>query len=237
MKESINWDSFCPAPFRRGQHEVYALFPGGESLELYCRACGAGQDRETFFSILNGLGLTGPTSVDQCEKIAATLPCREILVDGELYMRRHYIAGVPTWDHAYDKPLVPRCERPGWSLFLHSFHLPDAERELHNHPWDQSVSLILNGGYTEHRRTEAKGPLGYDVLTRKLKSGDVNAINRDTFHRVVELGSDVVWTVFVTGRRIGDWGFWNEDADTYEHWRRNRALPAERAAFLQEVQP
>lgn len=58
---------------------------------------------------------------------------RDVVIDGELYLRRWYLKGRGTDEQ--------------W--FLHNIRLPDAGRELHDHPWDFTTK-ILSGGYTEH---------------------------------------------------------------------------------------
>lgn len=228
--EISDLNSFCPAPWRRGRHELY-LGRGGET---YCRACGAGCDGETFYSILEEYGIEAGLSVERCEEIASGLPCRAIRApfEGrpELYMRRFYLGGAVTSESDYDRPIVPRLGDSPWAMYLHSLHIPD-ERKLHNHPWDCSTSLILNGGYTEDRR-------GVDgvVFRRTLGPGSVNVIGGTTWHRIVELGGETVWTLFVAGGRQQTWGFWNPEDGSYTHWKREEATAEETEQFLQEIE-
>lgn len=64
--------------------------------------------------------------------LTAEMPCREIAVGGQLYLRR-YMAGTTADD--YD-------------VFVHHFLTADGDRHLHSHPRD-SYSLPILGGYRE----------------------------------------------------------------------------------------
>ncbi|MFW6184410.1 MAG: hypothetical protein ACOC8X_11485, partial [Chloroflexota bacterium] len=56
--------------------------------------------------------------------------------------------------------------RETWpGVFLHYFHRSDSDRELHNHPWDTAVAIILTGGYWEHRMEGIDG----DVRSRYVE--------------------------------------------------------------------
>src|SRR5580698_5957793 len=101
-------------------------------------------------------------------------------------------------------------------IFLHRFVSSD-EMELHCHPWAWSWSFILSGGYVEHRVTgdvdfESRTAILDGVTERvELFTADgvktsTNLIEANTFHRI-ELMSPEVWTLFVHGPRVQDWGF------------------------------
>lgn len=84
------------------------------------------------------------------------------------------------------------------NVYLHKFCRSDDDRAHHSHPWS-AVSLILRGGYFEHRD-------GRFVRWRPASS--LNFLTPKTFHRV-ELDTDrdgrekPCWTLFVTGPRRG----------------------------------
>lgn len=91
--------------------------------------------------------------------------------------------------------------RTKFNLFIHHFHHGDLEMELHNHPYKWSLSFIFWGSYREERRVGYAG-----VISRWLFPGMVNWITANTFHRVDTKGA---WTIFLTGHKTQQWGFWN----------------------------
>lgn len=98
-----------------------------------------------------------------------------------------------------DRPYMLRwylLPRNAWfNVYLHCVLRDDDDRALHDHPW-QSVSLVLAGVYREIRsnRSWACGP------------GSVIYRRAETCHRL-EVVSGPVWTLFITGARVRNWGF------------------------------
>jgi hypothetical protein len=118
--------------------------------------------------------------------------------NGEKYLTRYYI---------FRKPLK-------WmpSVYIHCFHNGDVDQELHSHPWDRSISFILNGSYLEERRSKS------DAITTKIFSpGNINYIKGTDFHRV-DLMGEKVWTLFISGAKVKDWHFWNIDTRELTQW-------------------
>jgi hypothetical protein len=110
-------------------------------------------------------------------------------------------------------------ERPeAVTVLLHKFVGSDPLEEVHSHPWEWGVSLILSGGYVETRykaggfsRGAGDKVLAVDLRDRELRifqPGDINVIHGDTFHRV-EI-TQPTWTLFVHGPRKSTWGFAND---------------------------
>jgi hypothetical protein len=135
--------------------------------------------------------------------------------DGEKYLTRYYI---------FRKPLK-------WmpSIYIHCFHNGDPDLELHDHPWSKSASFILDGSYLEEKRYKTvdhsiplcpsereQSLLGprYNVNIRKFSPGNVNYIRGTDFHRV-QLLTPKVWTLFISGPKIKDWGFWDRHTGKY----------------------
>ena len=83
-----------------------------------------------------------------------------------------------------------------WSLYLHRFHRSDEDGELHSHPFEWSVALILAGGYREERRVTMSYP--WKIVKRDVKPWTLNFIRHDTFHRVDLLEHDA-WSLFLVG--------------------------------------
>lgn len=103
--------------------------------------------------------------------------------------------------------------RDGWRVFLHQFHRPDGDMELHNHPWGIALCLVLFGGYYEERRT------GDGVITRIVRPGTINWITANTFHRVAALRSGESWSLVVASPITQSWGFWDRETNIYIPWR------------------
>lgn len=96
-------------------------------------------------------------------------------------------------------------QRParGWlrrllpSVRIHHIQRPDEDRHLHDHPWD-ARTVILRGWYVEVRE-DGQHHLRYAGTTACLNFGE--------FHRVTHVAADGVWTLFITWRYRGTWGF------------------------------
>jgi hypothetical protein len=93
------------------------------------------------------------------------------------------------------------------------WHEDDPRPEPHNHPW-RFESIILSGGYTEHRYWVKDGKL--ESATIKYFAGDVNVVESDVYHVVVDVLPETV-THLVCGEASegNTWGYL--DLDTLEH--------------------
>jgi hypothetical protein len=125
-----------------------------------------------------------------CEALAGGLAAQRIDRDRAPYLVRYFLAG---WS--------PSNRRPGPAVFLHHFLASDAYNGLHSHPWAWSASLILVGGYREHRCT---GPRG--TVVREFRPGDVNVLTATDRHRIELLEADA-WTLFLAGSFQQEWQF------------------------------
>ena len=122
---------------------------------------------------------------------ARSRPAEDIFEMGELYLTRYYLFGRKASSH-----LPHAAVRFGWlpTVRVHHFHKADAGRAQHNHPWWWAVAFVLRGSYVEERGRRRR-------VVRRL-----NVLTRSTFHRVALLEGDV-WTLFISGRYAGPWGF------------------------------
>lgn len=130
-------------------------------------------------------------------QLSKHLPCREITGRDE----SPYLLKFLLWGRSN-----------GTRVHLHQFLRGDADPELHNHPWELAVSLVLAGGYFEERRA------GDDVVTHEVRPGHLNIIRSSTFHRV-ELREVDCWTLFVSGPAVQTWGFWNRESGVFTGWK------------------
>lgn len=107
--------------------------------------------------------------------------------------------------YLYRWHLIPRNEKA--NVYFHIQVASDPERPLHDHPWD-NTSVILSGGYDEiHTSCPWYPP--WTQYRRQLRTGDVVHRHATEAHRLI-LPPDIPYTmtIFSTGPRVRDWGFW-----------------------------
>ena len=118
-------------------------------------------------------------------KLLEKLGRKRVIMDrfkNEPYLTRYYL-------FLKDRKWFP------FNVFLHNFHKGDLD-DLHDHPWP-FITFIIKGGYWEHTPDGKfwRGP------------GSVRMARSNQLHRVeLEPGVDV-WTIFVPGPHVKDWGF------------------------------
>lgn len=106
------------------------------------------------------------------------------------------------------------------SIRIHRIMRADSDRHLHDHPWN-ARTIILHGWYEEQRY----GPGFTSALLRKYLledrrnferhtltersyfAGDTAKIKFNEFHRISAVPSHGVFTMFITWRYRGVWGF------------------------------
>lgn len=114
-----------------------------------------------------------------------------------LYMLRWYLLPRNRW----------------FNVYLHKIVRDDDDRALHDHPW-WSLSIILSGAYCEHT---TRGTEVYSAPWFRLRSS--------RFAHRLEVVNGPVWTLFITGPRVREWGFhcpkgwipWQEFCDSTNH--------------------
>lgn len=116
---------------------------------------------------------------------------REITAGGEgsPYLTRWYL--FPKW--------IP------WSLYLHRFTGGD-KRVYHDHPW-WSLSFILRGGYIEHAPRAMPVTRKTNDISQEYKPGRFIFRKATHTHWVDLREGRTAWTLFLTGRRVREWGF------------------------------
>jgi hypothetical protein len=143
--------------------------------------------------------------------LEAKLPKTTITIQGKPYLTRCYLFGK---------------DRTWGNIYLHHFHSSDQGDELHNHPWEWGLSLILAGGYSEEFR-EGFTQDSWWVNRREKGPGQLNLIRAGDFHRV-DLHDEQkgAWSLFFAGPRTSDWGFWDRHTKEFKDWRTNpEAIP------------
>jgi hypothetical protein len=119
--------------------------------------------------------------------------------DGSTYMGRWWLFNPypPKSDGGGD-----RRGLRGWlpSIRIHHILRPDSDRHLHDHPWN-ARTVILQGWYIEER----PGRLAPRLYERT--AGYTGRLLFGQYHRIEEVSPGGVWTLFITWRKQGTWGF------------------------------
>lgn len=130
------------------------------------------------------------------------LPCREIILDGECYLRRYFV----------------NIDAAGKQKWLHQILKPDTGRFPHSHPWF-AESRVISGGYSERILFQDK-----NIDIKYYRVGDFNIIKQETVHQIIEVRK-FTWTELnVSPGRDNKWFFIDNDgiresvATNDEHW-------------------
>jgi hypothetical protein len=114
-----------------------------------------------------------------------------------------FVIGPPADPYLERWWLIPRNR--WFNVYLHRFRHSDDDRALHDHPW-WNVSILLRGEYVEIT------PKGEWVR----RAGAVVFRAARAAHRI-ELRKGHVWTLFLTGPVVREWGFLCPKG--WRHWR------------------
>lgn len=91
------------------------------------------------------------------------------------------------------------------SIRIHHILRADTARDLHDHPWD-ARTIILKGWYSERRLINK--PCRHEVCKLHLRQpGDTAELNYGEYHSIDEVSDGGVWTMFITYKYQGTWGF------------------------------
>lgn len=112
--------------------------------------------------------------------------------DGVMYMGRWWLFNpYPAQDTPHRKWQFPI------SIRIHHIKREDDDRHLHDHPWN-ARTIIIKGWYTEIRED-------YEVIDREV--GATARLNFGEYHRITSVSKEGAWTIFITGKYRGTWGF------------------------------
>lgn len=96
-----------------------------------------------------------------------------------------------------------------FSIRVHHILRSDDDRHLHDHPW-LNISIVLRGGYFEVTpKTQICNCTPLDPVWRKR--GSIVFRLPSTRHRLVVQPGDDVWSLFIMGPKVQDWGFYLDD--------------------------
>ena len=82
------------------------------------------------------------------------------------------------------------------SIWLHAIYKADQDKYLHNHPWD-FTSVVLKGSYYEQT----------SLGNKKQYPGKINVRDGSEYHKILELESEVVYTLFFVSEPKRQWGY------------------------------
>ena len=156
--------------------------------------------------------LARPAIADRLIARAQRTPYLHIMsADGaEMYMGRWWLFN--PYSRKTHKPALRWCP---WSFRIHHIMRPDEDRDLHDPPWN-ARTIILRGWYTEQRLLDHEDPVlaGLNVPSGAQATeyidrhaGDTARLNHGEYHRIDELSPGGVYTLFITSKWRGDWGF------------------------------
>ena len=97
--------------------------------------------------------------------------------------------------------LIPRNR--WFNIYLHHFLRSDDDRALHDHMY-VNVSILLSGSYFEHL---ADGTVEMRMPWRPWYFWRLVPRLPKTAHRIELIDNSPVWTLFITGPRVREWGF------------------------------
>ncbi len=131
--------------------------------------------------------------------------------DGQtMYMGRWWLFN--PYSRETHKPALWWCP---WSFRIHHIMRHDEDRDLHDHPWN-ARTIILRGWYVEQRMLDSEDPVlsGLNVpsgahATEYIdrRAGDTARLNHGEYHRIDQISPGGVYTLFITSKWRGDWGF------------------------------
>lgn len=104
------------------------------------------------------------------------------------------------------------------SVRIHHICRADQDRDLHDHPWN-ARTIILRGWYREERFFSTLTGRDWQHINHHLirdgstlftlgrTRGYTGRLLFGQYHRISEVSDGGVWTLFITGRKRGTWGF------------------------------
>jgi hypothetical protein len=147
-----------------------------------------------------------PAVADWLIRRAAAHPYSDIYNDGVLYMRRGWVFNPYPYSGAKPTLLQQLCP---YSIRVHHIVKPDDARDHHDHPWN-ARTIVFRGGYDEVRLERSCDLLWHpqDVeIKYQRRAGDTATIGFGEYHTITHIEPGGAYTLFITGRYRGTWGF------------------------------
>jgi hypothetical protein len=116
----------------------------------------------------------------------------------------HFVIGKPGSPYLNRWYVISRNRL--FNVYLHQILRSDDDRALHDHPW-VNLSIVLHGGYVEVTPFDHEKPNG-PVRMRRRGPGSIVARRSTAAHRLEIAAGTPCWSLFITGPKVRDWGFW-----------------------------
>lgn len=126
------------------------------------------------------------------------------------YPRESDAAGWELWDRSWRRHLP--------SIRVHHILRPDDDQHAHDHPWN-ARTIVLRNGYEEERPVSARDE-ARTVFWRAR--GYTGRLLFGQYHRISHVPEGGVWTLFITWKKRGTWGFLVDGAKV--PWRKYLGL-------------
>lgn len=117
------------------------------------------------------------------------------------YMNRWWLFNPYGW------PAGGKAARFPWlpSIRIHHILRADNDQHLHDHPWN-ARTIILRGWYVEQRLLSIPwAKEAVESIQRRV--GDTAPLVFEQYHKISFVPNGGVWTLFITWKYQGDWGF------------------------------
>ena len=109
-----------------------------------------------------------------------------------------------------------------FNISLHKFVNDDDDRALHDHPWGSLSIRLSRATFREHYAAHhdllfaMPAPVDFDMTLSRL-APRVCFRPAKFAHRLELINGAPVWTLFITGSRVREWGF--HCPKGWRHWR------------------
>ena len=107
---------------------------------------------------------------------------------------------------SWRRPFAKLLQCFNLSARVHHILRSDDDRAFHDHPWTY-LTLVLRGGYTEHKPMFDKSGICIGNSTEWIGPGRLVMRQADSWHRLELPSGQTAWTLFMTGKYRQRWGF------------------------------
>lgn len=142
----------------------------------------------------------------------ASLPDIQAWARAKMQKAPDFIIGEPETPYMRRWWIIPRNE--ACNVYLHEILRSDDDRARHDHPWDNR-SFVIEGEYTEIAPVDQAFPQG-DTVHLVRRAGDQVVREATDAHRLVLPEGVRAVSLFFTGPKVREWGFWCEHG--WRHW-------------------
>ncbi len=144
----------------------------------------------------------------------ASLADMQLWARAQMLRKPDFVIGDPAAPYMLRWFVLPRNEQ--CNVYLHSILRSDEDRAGHDHPWD-NTSFVIDGSYEEITFDVDRPWLEWDSYTRT--AGDVLSRKATDTHRLIIPDGQPAISLFMTGPKVREWGFWCPEGKGWVHYR------------------